>query len=262
MRVSQSRKMLKTLNVSDHPWACEGYNAGTCGHRAHDFAHACALAKAHGFDATNLHAEYLHSHGPAAVQEMLEKHGLQPGAVRFPVKLTDEATDEEFDASLQLFEQEAPLIAQSGYTVLVYHLLPWSQPRFPEKASQPFHPHFRQTVARLARVVPILRAHGLRVGLECIGAFGLRRVRQHDFVHTIEGVRALIASASAEGCVGLKFDVFHWHVCGGLLSELAKLHPSEIAYVELNDGVHSNGRWSDLEVPQQGSHHNSARTLH
>ena len=72
----------------------------------------------------------------------------------------------------------------------------------------------------------------------------------HDFVHTIEGVRCLIAAASAEASVGIKFDVFHWHVCGGLLSEVAKLAPSEIVYVELNDGVPSRGRWTELEVPE------------
>ena len=50
--------------------------------------------------------------------------------------------------------------------------------------------------------MPVLEQHGLRVGLEFIGAFGLRRVREHAFVHTIEGVRALIAAAGAERVVG------------------------------------------------------------
>ena len=68
---------------------------------------------------------------------------------------------------------------------MVYHLLPWSQPRS-GAASLPFHAHFRQTVERLRRVVPTLERHGIRLGLEMIGAFGLRRVRKHDFVHTVE----------------------------------------------------------------------------
>jgi sugar phosphate isomerase/epimerase len=225
----RTRPFLKTLNVGDYPWAVDDYNAGTCGHRAKDFVESCELAAKHGFDATNLHIEYLRAHGPDAVKALLAKHGLQPGATRFPVKLTDEASDAEFDASLGRFEEEAPLLAAAGYTTLAYHLLPWSEPR-DSGEGQPFHPHFRRTAERLARVVPTLERHGLRVALECIGAFGLRRVRQHSFVHTIEGVRSLIAAASAERCVGLKFDVFHWHVCGGQLAELVKLAPSEIVY--------------------------------
>ena len=239
-------QFLKTLNVSDSPWACDGYNAGTIGHNARTFEIACELAAAHGFDATNLHVDFLLEHGPQAVVALLEKHGLQPGAARFPIKLTDEADDAAFDASLNKFEIEAPLLAEAGYTVLAYHLLPWSQ----ATPSLPFHEHFRRTAARLARVVPILERHGLTVALEPIGAFGLRRVREHAFVHTIEGVRALIAAASAERCVGIKFDTFHWHVCGGLLGELAKLDASEIVYVELNDLTPARGRWTDLEVPE------------
>ena len=239
-------RFLKTLNVSDSPWACDGYNAGTIGHNARTFEIACELAAAHGFDATNLHVDFLLEHGPQAVVALLEKHGLQPGAARFPIKLTDEADDAAFDASLNKFEIEAPLLAEAGYTVLAYHLLPWSQ----ATPSLPFHEHFRRTAARLARVVPILERHGLTVALEPIGAFGLRRVREHAFVHTIEGVRALIAAASAERCVGIKFDTFHWHVCGGLLGELAKLDASEIVYVELNDLTPARGRWTDLEVPE------------
>ena len=146
------RSFLKTLNVSDSPWACDGYNAGTIGHNSRTFEIACELAAAHGFDATNLHVDFLLEHGPQAVVALLEKHGLQPGAARFPIKLTDEADDAAFDASLNKFEIEAPLLAEAGYTVLAYHLLPWSQ----ATPSLPFHEHFRRTAARLARVVPIL----------------------------------------------------------------------------------------------------------
>ena len=141
------RTFLKTLNVSDSPWACDGYNAGTIGHNSRTFEIACELAAAHGFDATNLHVDFLLEHGPQAVVALLEKHGLQPGAARFPIKLTDEADDAAFDASLNKFEIEAPLLAESGYTVLAYHLLPWSQ----ATPSLPFHEHFRRTAARLAR---------------------------------------------------------------------------------------------------------------
>ena len=144
----QTPRFLKTLNVSDSPWACDGYNCGTCGHRANDFEEACELAAKHGFAATNLHVEYLHAHGPEAVRNLLSRHGLQPGAARFPIKLTDDANDAEFEASLCQFKEEAPLLAAAGYTTLAYHLLPWSQPGL-DGASQPFHPHFRQTAARL-----------------------------------------------------------------------------------------------------------------
>ena len=73
-----------------------------------------------------------------------------------------------------------------------------------------FGEHFRVTSRRLEACAPILRESGLRVGLEFIGAFGLRRVRKYDFIHTLEGVRCLIASAGIESHVGLKLDTYHW----------------------------------------------------
>ena len=107
--MSGAHRFLKTLNVSDYPWAVDDYNAGTLGHRTDTFPEACALAKKHGFNATNLHADFLRSKGPEAVREVLAAHGLQPGAMRFPVKLTYEASDAEFEQALQAFVQEAPM---------------------------------------------------------------------------------------------------------------------------------------------------------
>ena len=49
------------------------------------------LAQEHGFDAVNLDVEYALTHGPEKVVDLMARHGLQPAAFRFPVKLTDEA---------------------------------------------------------------------------------------------------------------------------------------------------------------------------
>ena len=50
--------------------------------------------------------EYLKTNGPEAVKALLEEHSLEPGAYRFPVKLSDEASDKEFAAMLTSFERE------------------------------------------------------------------------------------------------------------------------------------------------------------
>ena len=49
------------------------------------------LAQEHGFDAVNLDVEYALTHGPEKVVDLMARHGLQPAAFRFPVKLTDKA---------------------------------------------------------------------------------------------------------------------------------------------------------------------------
>jgi len=102
------------------------------------------------------------------------------------------------------------------------HVLPWSE------TGMPFGEHFRLTSRRLEACAPLLRAGGLRVGLEFIGAFGLRRVRRRDFVHTLEGVRCLVAAAGCEDLVGLKLDSYHWWATGGSLEDILKLDPHEV----------------------------------
>ena len=242
---------LKTLNVGHNAWA-DNYgapNLGTIGLQAADFAHSLRLAQAHRFDAVNLHANALDHHSSEEIRDMLRAHDLQPGAFCFPFRLTDEASDAQFEAALESFADDAPRFAAAGYSICAHHILPWSQPPL-GSTGLPYHRHFRLAARRLEQVVPILEANGLRAGIEPLGAFGLRRVQEHDFVHTIEGVRCLVAAAGAESCVGLKFDAFHWWASGSGLDELVKLDSSEIVYVELSDGVHSAGRWNRLSVPE------------
>jgi len=222
---------LKTLNTSDFPWAVSHAPlVGSIGH-VRPFIESCYLAEQHGFDAVNLDVDFLKQFGPEAVKDVLKSHNLRPGAYRFPVRLTDESDDAQFVSDLKIFEEEAPLAAAAGFTTSAMHLLPWSE------SNLPFGEHFRLVQRRLKAVAPIIRDLDLHVGLEFIGTWGLRRTRENDFIHTIEGVRCLTAAADIESHVGLKLDTYHWWCTGGQLEELLKLKAHEVAYVELNDAV-------------------------
>ena len=65
----------------------------------------------------------------------------------------------------------------------------------------------------------------------------MRRERRFDFIHTIDGIRALIAAADAQHCVGIKLDAFHWYTSGAGLLDIEKLRAEEVVYVEVNDGL-------------------------
>ena len=153
---------------------------------------ACRLAMEHGFDAVNLDCEFLASEGSQAVQETLEAHRLQAAAFRFPVRLTDETSDAEFAEDVRRLETEVAMATAAGFKTAAFHILPFSV------RGLTFGEHFRLCRERLATVAPILRDSDLRVGLEFIGSSGLRRVRSHEFLHTVEGIRSLIAAADIE----------------------------------------------------------------
>lgn len=230
------QRMRKTLNTSDSN--CQQLT----------FPESCGFAKAHGFDAVNLDLDCLREHGAEKIARMLKQHGLAPGVFAFQCTIdTTGADDDAFAVELQQFMAEAGLAAQAGYTTATMRLLPFSD-------SEPFGPHFRNAVARLGSVVPVLREHSLRLALEFFGPFRSRRTHRYDFLHTVEGIRSLAAAAGAEDCVGIKLDVHHlWCTSGGALDELIRLDRNAIGYVELNDSHAAYDRIcqpeSDRDVP-------------
>ncbi len=64
----------------------------------------------------------------------------------------------------------------------------------------------------------------------------LRAGQAHDFVHTLDGMRAFNCAVGGEaGNVGLLLDAFHWWTAHGTALELRHLVNDEIVYVHLND---------------------------
>jgi len=233
--------MLKTLNVTDSDWTVPYPHLGSIGKQL-PFPESCEVAAAAGFDAVNLDVSFAQENGGAAVLALLEEHKLKAAAFRFPVKITDEGDETEFERGLAQFEVEAVACAAAGFHRSAMHILPWSL-----TDSVPFGEHFRLAMHRLERVAPILRELDIQLGLEFLGSFGNRRTAKHDFVHTVEGIRCLAAAAGIESHVGLKLDIHHWWATGGLLEELVKLSPRDVVYVELNDSLPS---FSRLATPE------------
>jgi sugar phosphate isomerase/epimerase len=100
-----------------------------------------------------------------------------------------------------------------------------------------FNDRFIRTVERLRRLAPILRHYDIRIGFEFIGPTETRRDTKYDFIHTMDGTRALIASAGLYGHAGYKLDVHHWQHSGAGLLDLHHCDLEYLLYVELNDGL-------------------------
>merc|ERR1719347_1559597 len=113
MEMKRNDKMLKTLNLTDSTWTVPYPHIGSIGHVV-DFPRACRLAAEHGYDAVNLDVDYCLKEGPQAVKNVMREAGVQPGAFRFPVRITDEAdviADGEFERGLEQFKKEAGVCA-------------------------------------------------------------------------------------------------------------------------------------------------------
>ena len=226
------RRWLRTLNVTDAPAHTEGSHCGSIGHVL-SFPESCSLAEKFGFDAVNADRDFLRRRGPESSKRLLKTHRLEPGAVAFSAAFNAYFSDTEFEQSLVPFEKDLSLARQAGFKRCVGFVQP-SSDQFT------FHQHFTLLRRRLQQVTPLLEKHGVRLGLEFIGPTTMRLTHKFDFVHTIDGVRSLIAAADAQGQVGFKFDSLHWYASGAGLLDIEKLAPEEIVYVEINDGLKGN----------------------
>ncbi|MGD1973691.1 MAG: TIM barrel protein, partial [Desulfobacterales bacterium] len=219
-------------NVTDAPAHTEAPHCGSMGHVL-SFPESCALAHKFGFDAVNADRDFLRQHGPESSRRLLETHRLEPAAFAFSAAFNAYFSDTEFEQSLVPFEKDLSLAGQAGFRRCVGFVQPSSH-------QFTFYEHFTLLRRRLQRIVPLLKKHGIRLGLEFIGPTTMRLRPKFDFVHTIDGVRSLIAAADAQSQVGFKLDSLHWYASGAGLLDIEKLAAQEIVYVEINDGLKGN----------------------
>ena len=234
------RRWLRTLNVTDAPSHTDEPHCGSIGHVL-PFPESCRLAEKFGFDAVNADRAYLRKHGPAQVAGLLKQHHLEPGAFAFSAAFNACHADADFEQSLEGFEQDLSFGRKAGFACCVGYVQPSSD-------TLDYYDHFALLCSRLKRIKPLLETYGVRLGLEFIGPTTMRLRRKFDFIHTLDGLRALIAAAGAESCVGFKLDAMHWYTSGAGLLDIEKLSAGEVVYVEINDGL--KGDYDRFTLPE------------
>ncbi len=223
---------LRTLNVTDAPAHTDGPHCGSMGHVL-SFPESCRLAEKFGFDAVNADRLFLKDRGTVQAVNLLKRHRLKPGAFAFSAAFNECFSESDFEQSLTTFEQDLSLCRKAGFKCCVGYVQPSSD-------TLNYYEHFALLCDRLKRVKPLLEVYDVHLGLEFIGPTTMRIQRKFDFIHTMDGIRSLIAAANAQNCVGIKLDAFHWYTSGAGLLDLEKLSPGEVVYVEINDGLKGN----------------------
>ncbi|SMP62010.1 sugar phosphate isomerase/epimerase family protein [Noviherbaspirillum suwonense] len=217
--------MYTVLNVTDDLTHC-----GHIGHVVNDFSRMCELAATHGFDAVNVDFRADSHMSTSTRRSILRDHGLRLAAFGLPVPLYSEHGDAAFKAGLLDFAQQAQWASLLGCGVVNAYLPPYSN-------CIGFDKHFQLLAKRLSMLKPILECYDLRLALEFIGPTETRRHARHDFIHTMDGVRCLIAASNLHGHAGFKLDIHHWQYSGASLLDLRHLDPDYFLYVELNDAL-------------------------
>ena len=206
-------------------------NLNHCGHIGHivnDFARICHLANKYQFEGINIDLNLLNSFSISQCKEMLSQFNLKPVSFGIPLNLF--GSQKEFEKKLSVFELQAKQANEIGCNLTLCYLPPFAN-------DLNFNDLFIQTSNRLRQLKPILEKYDLKIGFEFIGPTETRCNTKYDFIHTIDGTRALIASAGLYKYGGFKLDVHHWQNSGASLLDIHHLDLEYIFYVELNDGL-------------------------
>lgn len=230
---------LKTLNVTDAKWHTEDPHCGSIGHVL-SFPESCELANKLGFNAVNLDLSFIRRRGSKSVLTLLSQHNLLASAFACSARINTKFSEIDFKESLIEFENDCRLAKESGYQRCVGFIQPSSN-------ELDFYDHFKILSNRLKEIKPILLKNNIKLGLEFIGPPTMRVEAKYDFIHTIDGLRALIATADCKNIIGFKLDTMHWYASGAGLLDLRKMSPIEIIYIEIMDAMDGFDR---LSVPE------------
>lgn len=193
------------------------------------------LAKVHGFGGIDASAGSAEEAG--ALREKLLAAGLRPAMFGCPCNLN--ADDAPFEQGLAKLAEVAPHAARAG-------LLRTGVWMLCAHAERDYAQNFRWHVARLRRMVEILRPHGVELGVEFLGEHLVAKIGKHPFIYNLPGMKDLLCEVGPG--VGVIFDVFHWYCSGGSIATLAdELRGVSITCVHLNDAVPERGRLEQID---------------
>ena len=200
---------------------------GAIGIRGLSLAESVELAKTTGFaglDFSIQQAAQLAADGGAArVKDLFAAAGIRFGAWGLPVDWRSEG----WRADLAELPRYAALAAEMGAD----RVSTWCPPSSTERA---FTENFDWHRERFTAIAQVLKAHGIRFGIEFIGPQSLRPPQQHAFIYTMEGMLEL-AAAIGTGNVGLLLDAWHLYTSGGAVEDLQKISNADIVNVHVND---------------------------
>ncbi len=181
-----------------------------------------ALSAKAGFPGADVDLNYGVEKGAAALRDLYSSHHQSFGGWGPPDWRSEE---QKLTDGLANFRTAAKIAAELGIDSCATWIMPSSD--------RPFIENFEFHAARLKIVANILAEHGLRLGLEFVAPYHLRRKFKHEFIFT-PGLMLELADAVGPN-VGLLVDAFHCHASGTPFAEIAGLPKEKIVLCHFND---------------------------
>ena len=182
------------------------------------------LAADAGFEGADVEPGWARMHSLAALRDLFASRNLRFGGwgVPFDWRGEDESKRREGMKDLAQF---AGYARELGIDACATWIMPSSD--------RPLLENWNFHVERLGPVARVLANHGLRLGLEFVAPYHLRRHFRHEFIFTPGQMLELAADVGENA--GLLVDSFHVHAAGSTWEEISKIPAPKIVLVHIND---------------------------
>ncbi|MDD7645724.1 MAG: sugar phosphate isomerase/epimerase [Ruminococcus bromii] len=179
----------------------QSLNLGLANVAEKNFEKKLLLAKKYGFSYIEAGAQEVMENGVENVKALLKKHGMQISSANLPFHPT-QLDDDAFAAAMEALPAQAAALSAVGCTRCIIWIFPASDTLTKEE-NYAFH------VKRLSAAAAVLKAYGMRLGLEFIGPYTGRKGKKYVFLYTAEEMLKLAKDCGDN--VGLLFDAYHWY---------------------------------------------------
>jgi sugar phosphate isomerase/epimerase len=182
-----------------------------------------ALSADAGFPGCDVDLGYAEQHGPEKLKDLYARHKQKFGG--WGPALSHHTDPAKRADAAKTLERQAAHAAKLGIDSCAIWLLPSSK--------LPFQETWKAHVDGLKPAAKILADHGLRLGLEFVTPYHLRRANPHEFIYT-PGLMLELADAIGPN-VGLLIDAWHMHHSATPMSQIAQIPAKKIVLCHLND---------------------------
>jgi len=189
---------------------------------------AIDYAARYGFDVVDADGRYLSDLPPADLARLhdgMRAKNVGWAMAGFPTEFRKD------DAAFSESVKTLPAFAAALQRASVKRVTTWITPA---SADLTYAENLKTHARRLREAAGILEDHGIRFGLEYVGPKTSWSTKQYPFVHTMAGMKELIAAIDRPN-VGFVLDSWHWYTSGETKKDLLTLRGDQVVSVDLND---------------------------
>ena len=203
----------------------KSFSSGLLGFGGRTIEDDIPLAVKYGYDGIIINITAESEKNPEEFKKMLEKNKLKNGGFGLPFDFRQSV--EIFEAGMKNFPAYCDFAAKIGANRCYTYIMPCND-------TLDYKENFELHKTRLSKAAKVLEDHGIRFGLEFVGAPDIRKSKKFEFIYNLKSMSELLDAIGTSN-LGYLLDVYHWELAGQSYSDFEKIRPEQVVMVHIND---------------------------